>query len=422
MNKRLPHTCGLLDPLDTAGGCWGQVTSVIQLSFTGTFGRPGFPRATVGVRADDSGRWVWERWWVMFGPATSKLSGVMTTMVLVAVMLAVVSVPQAQAAFPGRNGALLVAGTARASKCDPPPPRVVGRIADDYEDPCPVARAPFAVSWLGGTSGTRLLAGGERFPIYDLTARISPGGRLVAISYEDSWAVLPATFGGSGSRWPSDEARLPGGRACWLPGGRSMIVQAADEDALGNVGVVGAFWIASVTRPPGVPFTRLRSAEPRRVFRGFDPACASNGWLAYRTGNLYHQYATPVYASASLHSVARKLADSGLPLDWSPDGRSLLISRRSGPLGPGLYGVNAESGRSRRIAFSKPSVACTFGRAVWSPDGRKVAFQCSPSATNSRVFVVSARTTKAQGPTQWRTVVEHARLLDWRPLPTGSRR
>lgn len=53
-------------------------------------------------------------------------------------------------------------------------------------------------------------------------------------------------------------------------------------------------------------------------------------------------------------------------LDWSPDGRSLLVSAHKGEGDTYVYRVDARGGRLRRI--------CRGRAAVWSPDGRSIAF------------------------------------------------
>lgn len=53
-------------------------------------------------------------------------------------------------------------------------------------------------------------------------------------------------------------------------------------------------------------------------------------------------------------------------LDWSPDGRSLLVSAHKGEDYSYVYTVSRRGGRMKRIARGQA--------AVWSPDGRSIAF------------------------------------------------
>jgi Tol biopolymer transport system component len=76
----------------------------------------------------------------------------------------------------------------------------------------------------------------------------------------------------------------------------------------------------------------------------------------------------------------------GVPA-WSPDGRSILITRKVGQAWPELRVVSVADGAVRSLALDKlfagrsavgsGDVSPSFGNAVWSPDGARLAFVLS---------------------------------------------
>ena len=58
----------------------------------------------------------------------------------------------------------------------------------------------------------------------------------------------------------------------------------------------------------------------------------------------------------------------GSRAEWSPDGRSILVSSR------GLYSVDVATGVATRRTIEDQPDAC-LGGATWSPDGTRILFK-----------------------------------------------
>lgn len=132
---------------------------------------------------------------------------------LLALAAAVVLVPQAQAAFPGRNGGLLVGGFSRSFDCGDPPR--VPRAADDYES-CSYTVPPTALFlvWRESRRISRafgLTCGGDE-------GRLSPDGVRVICRTRDGRLRVQTPQGGF-------SLARRGERAAWFPDGRRVVVE-----------------------------------------------------------------------------------------------------------------------------------------------------------------------------------------------------
>ncbi len=82
----------------------------------------------------------------------------------------------------------------------------------------------------------------------------------------------------------------------------------------------------------------------------------------------------------------RKIADSGVGLDWSPDSKSIAFVAAYPPDGSGgIQEYSMETGRIREITSGKPHAE---GLVRYSPDGRRLAFQRGLSRSGRELFVV----------------------------------
>lgn len=116
----------------------------------------------------------------------------------------------------------------------------------------------------------------------------------------------------------------------------------------------------------------LAGGEPKKIDAGFSPKISSHGIVAYvHDGQIW---TVPLDASDKpLHIIARGQSSSPA---WSPDGTKLLFTSTRGDHSfIGIYDVASKS-----VHFLVPSVD-TDGDAVWSPDGKNVAFVRQPSET-----------------------------------------
>ena len=339
----------------------------------------------------------------MLGPVTSKLAAVATTAVLVAVILAALLLPQAQGAFPGRNGALLVAGvagSARGDWCAAGPPRLVGRVADD-SGYCSDGTSV----WLAGPgrAGVRRLWRARGFGDYFTAGGFSPDGRSVVFGEVTDVNGLIFGPGLAGARLRV--LPLRGASPAWTAGGR--ISYTGDD---------GSLYIA---RPGGTPKRRAQESPGDGVrwsSTGRWAAVVGVQELSGPSGRVLYE-GTELWVS---DRHGRRQAASGVrgaeQFDWAPDGRSLVVARLVKGKGRALYAVRRDGViRSRLTAFVRDE-SDQPQEPRWSPDGRLIAFRY-----RSRVVVTAARARRPQGPSAWRTVVRGcASLLDWQALPPSG--
>ena len=117
-----------------------------------------------------------------------------------------------------------------------------------------------------------------------------------------------------------------------------------------------------------------------------------------------------------VHQVA-----DGVFHDWAPSGQRLLVTRttvsaRTGSERSALYAIGADGRRARRLTtFIDPDMP-TLDSAVWSPDGRKIAFRLA-EGNWSAIYTISARSRSPQGPHAWHKIITYAEALhDWQPV------
>jgi Tol biopolymer transport system component len=112
------------------------------------------------------------------------------------------------------------------------------------------------------------------------------------------------------------------------------------------------------------------------------------------------------YITRSDGTHTRRLAKSGSPLSFSPDGRRLALTR-----GGDIYVLTFRGYRLRRLTSN------TFDDtdAVFSPDGRLIAFSRRESDTGD-FSEVGEWVMRADGTHKHRILTEPSGSLDWQPL------
>lgn len=308
----------------------------------------------------------------------------------------VMLVPQAQAAFPGRNGALLVTGVqagAWGEGCGAGPPRLVGRVADDSPS-C----SSGVSAWLAGPGrhGVRLLWNARTPEDYIDDGGVSPDGRSVVLGISSSLGEIIVVPVHAGSR--ARELPWGGSAPTWTAGGR--------------ISFTGSDGSLFFTRPTG----------PRR---GWEPDGWSIEGVRWSSTGRYAVIAPlraidePTSRDMGLlvsDSTGRWDAGKGAlgsdGFDWAPTGRSLVVTRSVKGRGRALYVVGLDGKITKRITTFVSDDDLAEPR--WSPDGRLIAFRRGVT-----VHVTSARTQEPQGPAAWRTIMRDSkRLIDWQALPT----
>lgn len=290
---------------------------------------------------------------------------------------AALAVPQARAAFPGRNGALLLDGTTRLTGCGQKPPRVVARLTDAESDPCEGAPTPPHARFL--------LVPKER-----QLRRLLPTKPRVCFL-----GVCVRTEGSSGGSFNPSGTRLTGGDTVWSPGRSRTITEKVGEAKL-------------VVR-------RVADGRTLMVRRGEAPAWSIMNQIAFSLyGKLHVMDADgrnrrlvplPYYPLA-------KGIQATTP-DWSPDGMWIAFATNGAIMAARTDGTGLHRITTAPVGQSDPAAH----NPIWSPDGSLIAFD-----RLGDVFVVSATRKDPSGPRVWTRLVRSATLLDWQAIPTGSRR
>ena len=165
--------------------------------------------------------------------------------------------------------------------------------------------------------------------------------------------------------------------------------------------------------------TRVDGVGDRRLVRGWLPEWSPNGRLiAYVAGGIGDEGPIALMNAKTGKRIRHLAAKAGW-LDWSPDGRWLLYSRntRAGPGFPDLFAIRADGrGAARRLTRSRSQFE---PRAVWSPDGNKIAFVRSryfvdDSGAGSSIWTMRADGTHKKQIHREPSLIPH---LSWQALP-----
>jgi Tol biopolymer transport system component len=263
--------------------------------------------------------------------------------VLAVVVLAVVA-PPAQAAFPGRNGAIGFA--VRSNSGDTPPfveqiglsaKRLMGGTAHD------LVRCELTD---GAPSGGDCTGRDYRSPSY------SADGRRIVFDTGSRIGVMAAT-GGPITLLPAVTA--DDGDPAFSPDGTRIVFTGTNDRGTTDV------------------YVRSTGGGPARaiVLDAGEPAWSSRNVIAYaRSGNVY---------VARPNGSHRRWVTSGVSPDWAPTGRRLVLIRPlprltfDAPIGR-IYTVDTRGRGLRRVGGASDAL-----HPIWSPDGHWIAFEGSES-------------------------------------------
>jgi TolB protein len=264
--------------------------------------------------------------------------------IVVAVVVLVVAAPPAQAAFPGRNGAIGFA--VRSGSGDTPP--FVEQIALSAKRltgyrPRGLVRCELTD---GAPSGGDCTGRDYGSPSY------SADGSRIVFDTGSRIGLMSAT-GGPITLLPAVTAN--DGDPAFSPDGRQIVFTGTNDRGATDV------YVRSVDGGPARPL----------VLDAGEPAWSSRNVIAYaRSGNVY---------VARPDGSHRRWVTSGVSPDWAPNGRRLVLIRPlprltfDAPIGR-IYTVGTRGGGLRRVGGASAAL-----HPVWSPDGHWIAFEGSES-------------------------------------------
>jgi Tol biopolymer transport system component len=287
-----------------------------------------------------------------------------------------------------------------------------------------------------------------------LASAVAPAsfpGRNGRIAFERNATIVSMRPDGTGVKVIAQDADLAFQRPDWSPNGRQIAfsagsigpaLMAADGSnrRIVPIGAVPPFYGAKLSFAPDgrhlaygrnshpdglgprvdIWRTRIDGLGDRRLARGWLPEWSPNGrMIAYVAGGIAEEGPIALINAKTGKLIRYLAARGGSSLDWSPDGRWLLYSRqtRTGLGFPDLFAIRAD-GRSspRRLTKSRSQFE---PRAVWSPDGRKIAFVRSRAFDEYSGSGSSIWTMRADG-THKKQIHRDASLLpdlSWQALP-----
>lgn len=276
--------------------------------------------------------------------AVSALS--VTTLMTVAV---------AEAAFPGRNG-LIAVGMDFFPGCD---------------------QSPSIVTIKPDGTRARVIAGcGERkvaeFPYW------SADGRRLLFSANFGRPMLMSADGSRKRSVPLPDAERTFGAYSFAPDGQHFVFNRPTRD-LWNMSAEPEIWRASKD-----------GTEDRQLGEGWLPRWSPDGrMIAYVSRG-----AVRVMNAQTGQHLRALAAGNAASLDWSPDGRRLLWS--PSPLGThDLWVVRVDGERPPRKLPPGPQVRVSG--AVWSPDGKEIAFATAKHREETESVRYSIWTMTARG-------------------------
>lgn len=131
------------------------------------------------------------------------------------------------------------------------------------------------------------------------------------------------------------------------------------------------------------------------VLGNYDPSLSPDGRRIAFASSRERQaelYVMPLNGSDSLLRLTAMQADDFAPR-WSPDGGWIAFqSLREGPAR--LFLVKPDGTDIRRLLAASDTLASTSneGEAVWSPDGKRIAFEVTPLGGGTQVWIADAAT------------------------------
>ena len=247
------------------------------------------------------------------------------------------------------------------------------------------------------SNSVRLVVPGAANQTFPPSGRFAPNGELIAVG-TDAYAdrslhglVLFSTRPGRKPKPLHARGFLPS----WSPDATKLV-----------------YW-----NWPDIFTLTLAGGRPRRIHReGSSPLWSSRNVISF-----WEDAKGTVCSHVTICTMRpdgtgiKPVAFGGVFPDWSPHGYRLVTVR--GTENWDQIDIGCPNGTGVRHLTTRIPPGLAISDVVWSPDGRKIAFDYKDD-----VYEIPSKPPHPLGPKSWRKVVANATVSDWQPLSPSPRR